>query len=115
MDSVSGMIVLITGAVRGMGRLYAERANAEGAAKVGLLDVDVDAEALEVTAAEFTSAASNATAGIAFPFAVDLSSREDIAAAAERVRGEMPVGSSQSACASWPPNSASRRCRSTTT
>ena len=107
------MIVIITGATRGMGRLDDERAIAEGAAKVVLLDVD--AEALEVTAAELTAAASNATAGIVFPFAVDLSSQEDIAAVAERVRAEMPVGSSQSACACWPPNSTSRRCRSTTT
>ena len=62
-----------------------------------------------------TAAASNATAGIVFSLAVDRSSREDIAAIAERVRAEMLVGSSPSACASWPPSSVLRRCRSTTT
>ncbi len=62
-----------------------------------------------------TAAASNATAGIVFSFAVDLSSREDIAAIAERVRAEMLVGSSPSACVRWRPSLSLRRCRSTTT
>ncbi len=86
MDSVSGMIVLITGAARGMGRLYAERAVAEGAASVVLLDVD--AAALEATAAELRGASATRS-GAVVPFVVDLSSREDIAAVAERVRAEV--------------------------
>ena len=40
MKSVKGKNVLITGAAMGMGRLFAERAIAEGAAAVVLLDVD---------------------------------------------------------------------------
>ncbi len=113
MDPVSRMVMPVTGAARGMGRLYAERAIGERAAKVVLLDVAI--EVLEVRAAELTASASNSTAGIVFPFAVNLSSREDIAAVAERVRAEMPVGSSPSAGARWPPSLASRRCCSTTT
>ena len=60
-----------------------------------------------------TAAASNATA--VFSLAVDLCSREDIAAIAERVRAEMLVGSSPSACVRWRPSLSLRRCRSTTT
>ncbi len=84
MDAVSGMTVLITGAARGMGRLYAERAVAEGAASVVLLDVD--AAALEATAAELAGASGGRAV---VPFVVDLSSRKDIAAVAERVRAEV--------------------------
>lgn len=86
MNSVSGRIVLITGAARGMGRLYAERAVVEGAASVILLDVD--AAALEATAAELRGASATGS-GAVVPFVVDLSSREDIAAVAERVRTEV--------------------------
>ena len=43
MKSVEGKNVLITGAAMGMGRLFAERALAERAAAVVLLDVDEDA------------------------------------------------------------------------
>ena len=84
MDAVSGKTVLITGAARGMGRLYAERAVAEGAASVVLLDVD--AAALEATAAELAGASGGRAV---VPFVVDLSSRKDIAAVAERVRAEV--------------------------
>jgi short-subunit dehydrogenase len=75
------MIVLVTGAAMGMGRLYAKRAVAEGAASVILLDVN--AEALEATAAEL-SAAGGAVAS----YTVDLSSREGIASVAERILRE---------------------------
>src|SRR5690606_24974730 len=40
MQTVEGRIVLVTGAAMGMGRLYAERAVAEGAAAVVLWDID---------------------------------------------------------------------------
>ncbi len=43
MKSVEGRNVLVTGAARGMGRLFAERAVAEQASAVVLLDVDEDA------------------------------------------------------------------------
>lgn len=72
MKTVTGMTVLITGAAMGMGRLYAERAVAEGAASVILLDVNADA--LAATAAELTAAG-----GAVASYPVDLASREDIA------------------------------------
>jgi len=43
MKSVEGRTVLVTGAAKGMGRLFAERAIAERASAVVLLDVDEDA------------------------------------------------------------------------
>lgn len=43
MKSVKGKSVLITGGAMGMGRLFAERAVAEGASAVALWDVDEDA------------------------------------------------------------------------
>ena len=43
MKSVEGKNVLITGAAKGMGRLFAERAIAEGASAVVLWDVDESA------------------------------------------------------------------------
>jgi short-subunit dehydrogenase len=82
MESVADRIVLITGAAMGMGRLYAQRAVAEGAASVILLDVNT--EALEATAAELTVAGGRVAS-----YTVDLSSREDIASVAARVRREV--------------------------
>lgn len=52
MKNVSGRTVLVTGAAKGMGRLFAERAVSERAAAVVL--VDVDAEALAAAAAELS-------------------------------------------------------------
>jgi short-subunit dehydrogenase len=42
LKSVAGMSVLITGAAMGMGRIYADRAVAEGASRVVLWDIDED-------------------------------------------------------------------------
>ncbi len=82
MDSVSGLTVVITGAAMGMGKLYAERAVAEGASHVVLLDVNEDA--LEATAAELTS-----VGGTVANYVVDLSSRTAIAKVAARIRKEV--------------------------
>lgn len=77
--SVSGRVVLITGAAMGMGRLYAERAVREGAAAVVLWDLN--AGALEDTAAELRQQGAAAV----YPYAVDVSSLAEIQAAAEQV------------------------------
>lgn len=66
----------------GMGRLYAERAVAEGAAHIVLLDVNEDA--LAATAAELSAAGGTVT-----HYAVDLSSRTAIAKVAARIRKEI--------------------------
>ncbi len=78
MNSVAGRVVLITGAARGMGRLYAQRAVAEGAASVILWDVD--AAALAATAAELEAAG-----GRIVPHVVDLASLESISQTARLV------------------------------
>jgi NAD(P)-dependent dehydrogenase (short-subunit alcohol dehydrogenase family) len=79
MFSVDGRIVLITGAARGMGRLYALRAAAEGAKAVVLWDVDESL--LAEVAAELGP--------VAHPYRVDLSDPDDVVAVAQRVRAEV--------------------------
>lgn len=76
--TVRGRTVLVTGAAMGMGRLYAERAVRGGAAAVVLWDVD--AAALGATAAAL---AGSGTAVSAYP--VDISSLEQVRAAAAAV------------------------------
>jgi NAD(P)-dependent dehydrogenase (short-subunit alcohol dehydrogenase family) len=76
--SVRGSTVLVTGAAMGMGRLYAERAVREGASAVVLWDID--AAALDTTAAAL---AGRGTAVSAHP--VDISSLEQVQAAAAEV------------------------------
>ncbi|QYF72998.1 SDR family NAD(P)-dependent oxidoreductase [Cryobacterium sp. PAMC25264] len=83
--TVSGARVLITGAGMGMGRLYAERAVAEGARAVILWDRD--AASLSSTAAILTERAGGATQ-IA-PYVVDISDLGAIAQTAQRVRTEV--------------------------
>jgi short-subunit dehydrogenase len=79
--AVAGSRFLITGAAMGMGRLYAERAVAEGASVVVLWDVNK--KALDQTAREL---AAIAPAGVAVDgMVVDLSKREAIEKAAARV------------------------------
>lgn len=85
MHSVAGMTVVITGAAMGMGKLYAQRAVAEGAESVVLLDVNADA--LAATAAEL--AGDSASRSAIHHYVVDLSSREDIATVASRIRAEV--------------------------
>ncbi|GAB4075727.1 SDR family NAD(P)-dependent oxidoreductase [Nostocoides australiense] len=78
MKDVAGATVLITGAAMGMGRLFAERAIAEGADTVVL--VDVNAGALEQTAAELSGGATRVLAEV-----VDVRKLTDIRACAKRV------------------------------
>lgn len=79
MKNVAGKNVLITGAAMGLGRLFAERAVAEGAAAVVL--VDINEEALRETAAELSGRGSEVLAE-----SVDVRKLTDIRAAARRVR-----------------------------
>lgn len=79
MKNVAGRTVLITGAAMGMGRLFAERAVAEKAKAVVLLDVNV--EALAQTAAELATGDTQVIAE-----AVDVRKLPAIRAAARRVR-----------------------------
>jgi NAD(P)-dependent dehydrogenase (short-subunit alcohol dehydrogenase family) len=79
MRSAEGSIVLITGAAMGMGRLYAERAVAEGAAAVALWDVD--ASALEATRSALAARGGRILADV-----VDVSSPDRVAAAARRLQ-----------------------------
>ena len=82
--TVSGGVVLVTGAAMGMGRLYALRAAREGAGVVILWDVDADG--LAKTAAEVTALGARAVVR-----QVDLSDRAAIAEAAESCRDEGPL------------------------
>jgi len=82
MQSVSGLTVAITGAAMGMGKLYAERAVAEGAAHLVL--IDVNEEALAATAAELATAGGTVSSYVA-----DLSSRTAIGDVAARIRSEV--------------------------
>ncbi|HSO90273.1 MAG TPA: SDR family NAD(P)-dependent oxidoreductase [Arthrobacter sp.] len=82
--TVSGGVVLVTGAAMGMGRLYALRAAREGAGVVILWDVD--AGGLARTAAEVTALGARAVVR-----QVDLADRTAIADAAEACRGEGPL------------------------
>jgi all-trans-retinol dehydrogenase (NAD+) len=83
--TVAGARVLITGAAMGMGRLYAERAVAEGAKAVILWDRD--AAALAGTAAELSDRADAGTR-VAF-YVVDIADLGAIAQTAQRVRMEV--------------------------
>lgn len=81
MRTVRGAKVLVTGAASGMGKLYAIRAVAEGAAAVVLWDVN--AEALAAVEAELTA---NARGTQVRSYTVDLADMGAIAKAAQRVR-----------------------------
>jgi short-subunit dehydrogenase len=82
--TVSGGVVLVTGAAMGMGRLYALRAAREGAGVVILWDVDADG--LAKTAAEVTALGARAVVR-----QVDLADRTAIAEAASECRAEGPL------------------------
>ncbi|WCI08769.1 SDR family NAD(P)-dependent oxidoreductase [Arthrobacter sp. OVS8] len=82
--TVSGGVVLVTGAAMGMGRLYALRAAREGAGVVILWDVDADG--LANTAAEVTALGARAVVR-----QVDLASRTAIAEAAAECTAEGPL------------------------
>ncbi|MFJ6002114.1 SDR family NAD(P)-dependent oxidoreductase [Arthrobacter sp. NPDC092385] len=82
--TVQGRTVLVTGAGRGMGRLYAERAAREGAAAVVLWDVD--GAALEDVVAGLASGTASVHA-----YVVDVASVESIQAAAGAVLDDVGV------------------------
>lgn len=82
--TVSGGVVLVTGAAMGMGRLYALRAAREGAGVVILWDVDADG--LAKTAAEVTALGARAVVR-----RVDLADRTAIAEAAAECTAEGPL------------------------
>src|SRR5690606_15235046 len=82
MESVEGKIVLITGAAMGMGRLYAERAVAEGASAVVLWAVP--APPLAERRDESRKPGTQVHACV-----VDVSSLSDTPTAAARVRAEV--------------------------
>lgn len=82
MESVKGNNVLVTGAAMGLGKLFAAHAVREGAASVVLWDLNETA--LKETAAELEAA------GGTIDFAtVDVTSAEQVAEAAERVRADV--------------------------
>ncbi|TFD73291.1 SDR family oxidoreductase [Cryobacterium fucosi] len=83
--TVSGARVLITGAAMGMGRLYAERAVAEGAKAVILWDRDP--AALAVTTAILNERADGRSQ--VAPYVVDIADLGAIAQTAQRVRTEV--------------------------
>jgi len=83
MSMLDGKKVLITGAAMGMGKLHAQRAVKEGAAAVVLWDID--AEALAATARELKQLGGADVRSDQ----VDVSSVDEIVAAAERVRRDV--------------------------
>ena len=78
MKSVAGKRVLITGAAMGMGRRFAERAIAEGAAAVVLVDLDEDA--LNATLEELPDGD-----GEVIGYVTDVSDADEVAATAAAV------------------------------
>ena len=79
---IAGATVLVTGAARGMGELYARRAASEGAAAIALWDVDVEA-AREVAEQLGREGCAVRTYG------VDISRQENIAAAVAGMREDI--------------------------
>ncbi|GAA1325680.1 SDR family NAD(P)-dependent oxidoreductase [Leucobacter albus] len=85
---IPGSTVLITGAARGMGELYARRAAREGARAIALWDVDE--ERAEALATELRRPGRGGGPGPDVrAFVVDISDRAAVAAAAARTRAEL--------------------------
>lgn len=82
MQSVTGLTVLVTGAGRGMGEIYARRAVAEGARAVILWDVDQ--AALDEVSGTLTDTATRVLTQ-----RVDISNLDDITKAAATAREEV--------------------------
>lgn len=80
-NPITDALVLITGAARGMGELYARRAVAARARAVALWDIDEDA------ATSLAADLSRSGVGVR-AYRVDVSQREDIVAGIERVRAD---------------------------
>lgn len=84
LTSVAGLSVLITGAAMGMGRIYADKAVAEGASRVVLWDID---EALLAQAhKDLSTRATSVSVQV-----VDVSSLEAVQAAAAEVLADGPI------------------------
>ncbi|BDV31853.1 SDR family NAD(P)-dependent oxidoreductase [Microbacterium terricola] len=81
-DPIRGATVLITGAARGMGELYARRAAREGARAIALWDVDE--ERASALAAELSTTGVDARA-----YGVDVSDLAAVRAAAARVVADL--------------------------
>lgn len=81
-DPVPGALVLITGAARGMGALYARRAIAGGARALALWDIDQ--AALDELVAELSASDADVRG-----YRVDISQLAQIRDASERVREEL--------------------------
>lgn len=81
-SSAAGAVVVITGAARGMGELYARRAVDEGAAAIALWDVDP--VALERLAFELTALGARAHA-----YVVDLADRDAVTKTAAQMCEEI--------------------------
>lgn len=84
--TVSGTRVLITGAAMGMGRLYAERAVAEGAGTVILWDINEAALAETTEALRAKASVTGSDDTFIIPMRVDISDRLHLEKAAELVR-----------------------------
>lgn len=84
---IAGATVLITGAARGMGELYARRAVREGAAAVALWDLDE--ERATRLAAELEGSKDNSARTRVRAFTVDISDREAITAAVRATREQL--------------------------
>src|SRR4051794_19763992 len=79
---VTGSTVLITGAARGMGELYAQRAAREGASAIALWDIDL--ARAQTLADELNSATTRVRA-----YGVDISRLDALTEAATRTRAEL--------------------------
>ena len=85
-----GATVLITGAARGMGELYARRAAREGAAAIALWDVDTArADALAAELARTPATVRGGSAPRVQVFTVDVSDREAIRRGVADTRAEL--------------------------
>ncbi|GAA1616062.1 SDR family NAD(P)-dependent oxidoreductase [Leucobacter chromiireducens] len=85
-----GATVLITGAARGMGELYARRAAREGAAAIALWDVDTArADALAAELASTPATVRGGSAPRVRVFTVDVSDREAIRRGVADTRAEL--------------------------
>ncbi len=83
---MSGATVLITGAARGMGELYARRAAREGAAAIALWDIDtLRAEALAAELGAGPAAVRGAQLTVV-AITVDISDRDAVRGAMQRTR-----------------------------
>ncbi|WP_176387080.1 SDR family NAD(P)-dependent oxidoreductase [Leucobacter sp. 7(1)] len=89
-DVMRGATVLITGAARGMGELYARRAAREGAAAIALWDIDT--ERAEVLAAELAQTPATVRGGSSprvRVFDVNVADREAILRGVAETRSEL--------------------------